>query len=68
MNKVKNKDEELIKKGWKCHEFQNGNSLYLLNSEFKSSPNQYLTLKDRNGKEIKKIEFPPVVVINTLQF
>ena len=52
------KDKEFEKIGKKLYTFDNGDILYILNSEMRSISDKYLTLKDKNEKEIKKIEVP----------
>ena len=54
----KTKKEVFAELGEELHRFDNGNILYLLNSEYKSVTDKYLTLKDKNLKEIKKVEVP----------
>ena len=53
LNKRKKK-EVFAEHGEELHRFDNGNILYLLNSEYKSVTDKYLTLKDKNLKEKKK--------------
>ena len=50
------KQEEFKKIGKELHRFDNGNILYLLNSENRNETDKYLTLKDKNQKEITKIK------------
>ena len=50
------KEKEFGKIGKEFKKFDNGNTLYLLNSEFKTITDKYLTLKDKNSNELKKIK------------
>ena len=45
---------DLLAKGTKCYQFENGNTLWLLKKE--NDDGKFLTIKDKNDKEIKKIE------------
>ena len=51
----KEKQEEFKKIGEELHRFDNGNILYILNSEDQNSTGKYLALKDKNLEEITKI-------------
>ena len=50
----KEKQEEFKKIGEELHRFDNGDILYILNSEDQNSTDKYLTLKNKNLEEITK--------------